>query len=94
MSDQEEWGPWIDHDGNPAPNLQGLYMRVRTYNGRDEEGCMRATETPPDDMFCAWVWSSIPREFWGHRIIRYRIRKPRAISQLQEMIREMEGEPA
>lgn len=93
----EEWGPWIEHDGKGRPNLDGYVRQVEYADG--EVVCL---DGPEGWWTCdipylgprfssSWDWSSegdfVPA-------IRYRIRKPRALSQLQEMIRDLEGEPA
>lgn len=89
MSD--EWGPWIEHDGLPRPELLGVYMRCRTAGGREEDGVQNACGFLPPGAASLWVWASIPIWQWHHRIIRYRIRRPRA---LIEMIERVENLPA
>ncbi|ATG47612.1 hypothetical protein CEW89_08505 [Celeribacter ethanolicus] len=82
----EEWGPWIEHDGTPRPELLGCYMAVVSLSGREEEGIQNACDAPPPGMCCAFVWASLPDWRVGDAIVRYRIRKPRALLDLIEMV--------
>ena len=69
----QEWGPWIEHDGRGCPVQDGILVTVCGYNtyGRWEEYTRPAKST-----WLGWEWSN------GPRIIRYRIRKPRALLDL------------
>lgn len=79
----EEWGPWIEHDGGPCPApgcLVAIQFRVKVQPGDKTRG-------NPD---CDWaeVWD------WWHDgthddIIRYRIRKPRALLNLIELVENL-----
>lgn len=91
----EEWGPWIDHDGKGCPCVGQFFhgeLDIRSY--RDENPRVSVLSNGKEVMGFAgggasWFWDGWPEP----KIIRYRIRKPRALSQLQQMIRELEGEP-
>jgi len=89
MTDQpkDEWGPWIDHDGASCPCV-GMTVRVVAANGRDEIGfvTIRAAQA----YTSMWIWSSIPPHWWGHRVIRYRIRKPRGMAILEQALQAQE----
>ena len=92
MSD--EWGPWIEHDGQGAQHFEGAFVRAQAACGREEVGFLIGTLSVPAGHMHAWVWSSIPPWEWHDRIIRYRIRKPRALEQLREIARNPEVERA
>lgn len=80
----DEWGPWIEHDGKGCPVLSGQYLRATGSNGAEVEGVMRNPR-----LAFGWDWmgpSGNPCDF----IIRYRVRKPRA---LLEMIARAEALP-
>ena len=85
----EEWGPWVEHDGMPRPELLGCYMAAVTLSGREEEGIQNACDTPPSGYHCAFVWASLPKFRLGDKIIRYRIRRPRALRELIEMVESL-----
>ena len=83
----EEWGPWIEHDGGPCPVPDGtICHRVfnEPANGTDKTACGKLEHISPVEAVWerrAWEW--VPGAVW---IIRYRIRKPRALIELREMI--------
>jgi hypothetical protein len=85
-----EWGPWIEHDGKGCPCI-GKYVHVFRKNGREVfsiagEQCL-AENIDPNGENSAWVWiSNAPR--WDE-IVRYRIRKPRALIELRDMIADL-----
>jgi len=96
MSD-EEWGPWIEHDGAGCPCV-GMWVRA--------QGIPKPGENIVDYEFLAqdfaeWYWSlfgTIGRGQNGQRricgkVIRYRIRKPRALIEMIERAREMDDAP-
>lgn len=85
MSD--EWGPWIKHDGSGCP-VDG-HQIVHTVDRLGEEHFSRADD--PINV-CAvgssWEWDM--SDPCSADIIRYRLRKPRALLQLREVL---EGVP-
>jgi hypothetical protein len=83
----EEWGPWIEHDGKGCPCVGQWAQVVGQYPAQkvvQVEGIVRRT--------VAWDWSN-----WGKRtaygiegkVLRYRIRKPRALIELRDMIADL-----
>jgi hypothetical protein len=85
----EEWGPWIEHDGRSCPCV-GLVVRVVAANGRDEIGLVDILASQVSDRFASmWIWSSIPAHWWGHRIIRYRVRKPRGLVICENLLADL-----
>ena len=79
MSDCEEWGPWIEHDGEHIPpngaTVRATFDDLMTLTGVIDH----ADETHIN----AFMWRGTADV---SHVIRYRIRKPRALIQLREMI--------
>jgi hypothetical protein len=85
--DSEEWGPWTEHDGKgvPADIRVGDICEIECENndtGNLERGS--AVVTPIHLSPHNWVWGEST-----HDTLRYRIRKPRALTQLREMIENL-----
>ena len=72
MSD--EWGPWIEHDGSGCPCL-GMYVHVEYSDGSEEFAIAGSNG--------GQSWFSSSRSL---KIIRYRIRKPRGMQILQQLV--------
>ncbi|MGN7867770.1 hypothetical protein ACTJI6_02695 [Paracoccus sp. 22332] len=84
MSDREEWGPWVQHDGKGCPCF-GMMVKVALFDGTVlvcRVGSVRTREELNTSPFSGWVWH-IPEPA---RVRAYRIRRPRALQQLREMI--------
>lgn len=79
--DSEEWTDWQDHTGGPCPVPTHFLVEIRLRKGLPET-------RPPVDLASRWVWP------WGGGdmatdvgdIIRYRIRKPRALRDLITLV--------
>lgn len=80
---EEEWGPWIEHHGKGRPVPHGTYLHVITKSGFEEIGRLRYE----GDGATYFEWEAVLRAFNSSDlcIIRYRIRKPRALQQLREI---------
>lgn len=78
-----EWGPWIEHDGGPRPVPRGTYCHVIFRSGREFIGPVgvgfNGTRISPDG------------KPWGEddRVIRYRVRKPRGLTILEEILNDL-----
>ena len=82
-----EWGPWIEHDGKGCPCV-GMWVQAEydvpprgpfahgSVSGKTWEGRARGRTS--------WVWP----DFRGN-IIRYRIRKPRGMTILENLIADL-----
>lgn len=82
MSDNEDWGPWVDHDGRGCPLPVGARCWIKQENG--VEGEIRVEL--PNDLGDAFCWSTLPDK-WRHcAIIRYRVRRPKALRDLIELV--------
>lgn len=80
----EEWGPWIEHDGKGCP-CPGKWVMCIYSHGEIDEG-------PATREGRSWVWDNPDPNYWNngaHQIIEYRIRRPRALLQLIEMVENL-----
>jgi len=80
----EQWTEWFEHDGKGCPCV-GMYVRARFDEGwpRELEGVCTGNPVP-------WNWD-LPRQpgkHWG-KVVLYRIRRPRALLQLIEMVENL-----
>ena len=80
MSDSE-FGPWIAHDGNGCPVI-GQVARVE-YNDPNKTVQEHLIKGNPR----SWVWDHEPKRWY--KIIRYRIKKPRGLTLLEETLKEV-----
>lgn len=91
MSDQrEEWGPWIEHDGNGYPqSVIGHYVEGECAENWDHSRIVWRGASIVTGRFAATSWH------WGKNgftdVIRYRIRKPRGLSILEQIARDVEA---
>ena len=92
MIGKEEWGPWIEHDGGYAPYLAGVWVEGDTLVGILSGYTVvdtfidREQWRVEDGQGESWNWANWP-EFG--KIIRYRIRKPRALMDLIELVENL-----
>lgn len=82
MSDEYEWGEWIDWNGgdNPAPGMI-VSVAIRT-------AWVNPNGNPDFDRSEAWAWY---HDGTRDDIIRYRIRKPR--SKAMDILRAIVNDP-
>ena len=90
MSDEHEWTEWRDHDGSGCPVPNGVWChRVFDAPARGEDATVIGAleDISPVDRF----WEADSWEWWPGcvRVIRYRIRRPRALIQLIEMVENL-----
>jgi hypothetical protein len=77
----EEWGPWIRHDGKGCP-CAGSYVESEQRDGLIEQHIAEGVN--PELIASAWDWSS--HLYRDLDIIAYRIRKPRGLTILEELL--------
>ncbi|WP_133065807.1 hypothetical protein [Mameliella alba] len=77
-----EWGPWIEHDGKGCP-CAGAYVQAKFSNGIALEGVVSGVGNQDHGQ---WDWQWAEKRCMA-RIIRYRIRKPRGLTILEEIAR-------
>lgn len=74
----EEWGPWIEHDGKGCPCV-GFYIQATS----EWKEHLFGTEGLVRFEGAEWDWSNFPM---ARKLIRYRIRKPRALRDLITLV--------
>lgn len=77
----EEWGPWIEHDGKGCPCV-GEYVEAIGSLGSRAEGIVTRGKF---DHQGQWDWALCDAHEL-EKIVRYRIRRSRAAQKLREMI--------
>lgn len=82
MSD-EQWGPWIEHDGSGCPCV-GQYVQVKFDDDRPD---VFGFSYGVLDETSGWLLENACRVAV---FIRYRIRKPKGLTILQDILREVE----
>ncbi len=82
MSD--EWGPWIEHDGRGCPVQLGQHVEVEGHHVAWGNIMRRDGVVTPHELghYC-WIQRH-PKH--GPCVIRYRIRRPRALQKLVELV--------
>jgi hypothetical protein len=84
VSGQDEWGPWIEHDGRGCPVPNGTIVQVF-------EQCAALGLIGPNVGVSmsgnSWIWQNFP-EFT--KVICYRVRKPRGMAILEQAIQSQE----
>ena len=85
----EEWGPWIEHDGKGCPVL-GQYGEYYWNDGDSFEGVIGKGGISrlgnPVASYTgggSWEWKR------GFRVVRYRVRRPKALQQLIQMVENL-----
>jgi hypothetical protein len=77
----EEWGPWIEHDGSGCPCV-GEYVEVDFLCWR--RGIVDGYIIPRVDGLVGWKYKG-----FDPKVIRYRVRAPRALIELREMVENL-----
>ena len=87
MSEQEEWGPWINDDD---PKV-GTYVQVKVGHDYSDEIRFHEGIVVHDDLFSIAMTPRMDaREDWT--LIEWRERKPRGLSILTAILREVESD--
>lgn len=88
----EQWGKWQQHDGKGCPCV-GEYVQCERVVLRIVEVIAGAEcishGLDPNGAESAWVWREYPK---CGDIIRYRIRKPKGLTLLEEIAKNPERE--
>lgn len=97
-NDEEDWGPWIEHDGKGCP-CRGALVESETRNGNRLQHVAEGAaiwpwgELAPASLpkaGSAWEWADDPLPC---DVVRYRIRKPRGLKMLQEIAANPPAKP-
>lgn len=85
----EEWGPWQEHDGKGCPVALGQHYQAEYDDGDMEEGVhgfygtlLSGAGWRPENG--SWLWHEDYQP-----IIRLRIRKPRGLTILENLIADL-----
>ena len=84
------WGPWIEHDGKGCP-VKGMWVQLfdegptslepwEGLAGSEFDGTEHITGS-------SWHWAVV-ESHWG-AVIRYRVRRPKALQQLIQMVENL-----
>ena len=76
---EAEWGPWIEHDGNGCPCVGQFVHRVYEKIGVNPYGSLSNENFGIANGTQSWRGGSDK----VNAIVRYRVRKPRAMKLLQ-----------
>lgn len=89
MSDEADWGPWVDHDGRGCPLPVGTVIEG-VFERRPGRYVIAVGTVGPHDMGLSWDWSwwmqRAPDGFLVSRLIRYRVRRPKALRDLIALV--------
>lgn len=83
------WGPWILHDGKGCPCRVGEFVHTIEADGEEWAGLITRRLFEPDEPgeVNVWIWErGFLEGYPDWRVIRYRIKRPRALIQLIEMV--------
>lgn len=88
----EEWGPWIEHDGRGC-SCVGCYVEVASVDQRTARGIATGGFSwYYGDAANEDTWErSLDNSFLFIPIIRYRIRKPKAMTMIEEVESRRKG---
>jgi hypothetical protein len=87
VSDESEWGPWIDHDGKGCP-VVGMWVQVELLSG-EIIGPFVAHSMGDGSSGDAWAHDTLPSMLANWAVIRYRVLKPSALRELIEMVENL-----
>lgn len=88
MSDDADWGPWVDHDGRGCPVVGRVWIAVQA----QAQDFPTISDEDWADRYAAEAWDA---SSWGKRdtdgvmwgvIIRYRVRRPKALRDLIALV--------
>lgn len=87
----DEWSDWFAHDGQPLPNLIGVFVEAQAFNEDVEQGTvLRRVMFPPPGFHSSWVWGEGSGQHCPRRVRRYRIRQTRGMALLKQALRVSE----
>lgn len=104
MTDNEEWGPWIDHDGKGQPISDGTIYQAelegKTERWRNSGIILSMSGNRVIIINVAkgqksWDWSNFNTIcFEGSvgripKVIRYRVKKPKGLTMLEELLQNL-----
>ena len=96
---QEEWGPWIEHDGKGCPVPFGTQVWAQLFDPWSNE-IDEVVFVAGQPFHTGIIFGTGGDEDWTHgedfnetdhdiHLIRYRIRKPRGMKVLEELLQNL-----
>lgn len=100
MVSGREFGPWVEHDGAGCPVRRGTLGEGELRNGRVvpfRALCGSTVGGPYVEPLWpgggdAWTWGSSGPFGVPHEVVRYRLRKPRGVAIVEEILSAVEAE--
>lgn len=92
MVDDDQFGPWIEHDGRGCPVPAGTVVRVQWNDGDFYVDTVTSDLiSPPTGMTSCWHWASWhPLKFIEYAYVaRYSVKKPRGLTILENLIADL-----
>lgn len=89
---QQEWGPWVEHDGKGCPLPVGTQFGAYDEDSAGTVEYFEATALARGGFSWDWQWSKKPVPGIGNlatRIIRYRIRRPKGMAILNAILADL-----
>lgn len=83
----EQWGPWIEHDGKGCPVPDGTFVEVYGWEVHRGSGLRRLSCNVGIAKAVQPMWEEVFPE--GPSVIRYRVRKPRALAKLRALVEDL-----
>lgn len=90
----EEWGPWIEHDGKGFPVPVGTVVKVQGSVGNVAIQVINIANSDLQAGYLTeWHWAFWPSFMFllHEHIIRYRIRKPRGMAILEDLLEQIDA---
>lgn len=88
----EEWGPWIEHDCNGCAVEDGFLVQIECYTYQDRNYRCEV-QMGRDYTRADWNRADSTTRMLGlagqYGILRYRIRKPRALQELIKLAQDV-----
>lgn len=85
MADEQEWGPWVIHDGLGCPLRSGTIVEVCF---QDAFGYKSTVVTcVAGGEYSSWNWEHYPEL---KKIVRYREKKPKGLQMLRDLVANLD----
>lgn len=83
MSDEADWGPWVEHDGRGCPVVGSFVEAVFIMNQHGD--LWVGSNWAAGGESWSWAVHRLPVSQW-QRIVRYRVRRPKALRDLIALV--------
>ena len=90
MSVQDEWWPWIEHDGKGCPCV-GRWVQVKSLSFLSQK-TMHVEGIAGSGGGISWDWTMYGKPYGGvivAKIMCYRIRKPRGMAIMESILTDL-----